>query len=105
MIKKSLFPLCAAALLLSSCATIQTPVGQAWLFTDVTTNSGVTSNALGNKVGTSSASNVLGLIAVGNASAQKAAKDAGITKISHVDVQQTNVLGIFSTYKTVVYGD
>lgn len=104
--KKLLFVcMFAAGLMLASCSMIGTPVGIAGLYTDVTSGVAVTSNNLGNKVGTSSASNILGIVAVGDAGINKAARSAGIKKISHVDQAQTNILGIVSTYKTVVYGE
>lgn len=38
-------------------------------------------------------------------SVQKAAKDGGITKISHIDQKSTSVLGLFAKYTITVYGD
>jgi hypothetical protein len=40
-----------------------------------------------------------------DASIQKAAKQAGITKISTVDFKQTNMLGIIQTYECIVTGN
>lgn len=67
----------------------------------------VTSNSLGKnaKVGESKQVNVLGLVAAGDASIEKAAKAAGITKITHVDQKNIGVLGLFVKTKTIVYGD
>jgi hypothetical protein len=48
---------------------------------------------------------VLGIVATGDASIQEAAKQAGIKKISHVDSKKTSILGIYSSYQTLVYGD
>ena len=104
--KKLLFVcMFAAGLMFVSCATVFTPVGTSGLYTGVTSGVAVTSNNLGNKVGTSSASNVLGIVAVGDAGINRAARSAGIKKISHVDQVQTSILGVFSSYKTVVYGE
>lgn len=101
--KKISVALCGLAMLgLASCTTLG-PVGG--LYTGVTTGHGVTSNTLGTKVGTSSAIGVLGLIGVGNAGIQSAARDGGISKISHVDVKTTSVLGLFTQYTTIVYGE
>lgn len=93
------------ALFASSCAMIGTPAGVGAFYTGVTSGEAVTSNNLGKKVGQSSATNVLGLVATGDASIAAAAKEAGIKKISHVDSKKTSILGIFGTYKTIVYGD
>ena len=57
------------------------------------------------KKGSASCVNILGLIAVGDASAKKAAEDGGINKIEHADYKFMNVLGIFSEYTTIVYGE
>jgi hypothetical protein len=40
-----------------------------------------------------------------DASIQKAAKQGGITKISTVDLKQTNMLGIIQTYECIVTGN
>lgn len=64
-----------------------------------------TSNPVGKKVGTSQSTNVLGIVFTGDGGINKAVKDGGIKKISHVDQNTTSVLGVFSTYKTIVYGE
>lgn len=93
------------AMLMSSCAVVGTGAGIGTLYTGVTEGSAVTENPLGTKVGESKATNVLGIVAVGDASINKAAKSAGIKKVSHVDIKKTSILGIFATYTTVVYGN
>lgn len=104
--KKSVISLAAVcALALMSCSTITTGSGIGVLYTGVTEGQIATSNEVGNKVGTSSSVGVLGLVAVGDASIQQAANQAGIKKISHVDVKKTSVLGLFAKYQTVVYGE
>lgn len=75
------------------------------LYTDVKMGQSVTSNSKSTKVGTSKCSALLGLIATGDASIEEAAKDAGITRIHHVDYQVTSILGLFVTYTTIVYGE
>lgn len=92
----------AAILSLASCASVPTA---ATLYTDVTEGLTATSNTVGTKVGKASASNVLGLIATGDASINEAAKQAGIKKISHVDVKKFSILGLFTTITTFVYGE
>lgn len=93
------------ALTLASCSTITTGSGVGVLYTGVTEGQIATSNEVGTKVGESSTIGVLGLVSIGDASIQKAAKQAGISKISHVDVKKTSVLGLFASYKTIVYGE
>lgn len=65
-----------------------------------------TNNPVGNKVGTATATGFLGVFFFdADASIRSAAKNGGITKISTVDVKQTNILGLVVTYKTIVTGE
>lgn len=57
------------------------------------------------KMGEASWTNILGIIATGDASIDAAMKKAGISKVHHIDQSVTNILGLFSTYTTVVYGE
>lgn len=90
---------------MSSCATMSTPAGFGSIYADIKTGEHVTSNNCGTKVGTASAKNILGLVLIGDASIETAAKSAGIKKISHVDSERNSILGIFATYKVIVYGE
>lgn len=102
---RKLFLTCVLAsviVLFSSCGAVGL-VGA--LYTGVTTPEAVTSNDVGSKVGTANATSILGLVAIGNGGVNKAAKEAGITKISHVDVKTVSILGLFTTQKYFVYGD
>ncbi|HKL02905.1 MAG TPA: TRL-like family protein [Cryomorphaceae bacterium] len=65
-----------------------------------------TSNPVGSKVGTANASGFFHVLFFdADASIQTAAKNAGITKISTVDVKHKNVLGILTSYETIVTGE
>lgn len=44
------------------------------------------------------------LLAKGDASIDAAMKNGGITRIHHVDSEETNILGIYSKHTTIVYG-
>jgi len=57
------------------------------------------------KKGEASCINVLGFVSVGDASAKAAAEDGGITRIQHADYDFMSVLGVFSKFTTVVYGE
>ena len=82
----------SAALMLSSCA-LTLPVT-------------ATSNEVGSKVGMSKATGFLNVLWFDqDASVQKAAKQAGITKISTVDLKQTDILGIIQTFECIVTGE
>ena len=83
---------CMATALLSSCA-LTLPVG-------------ATSNTIGKKVGTATATGFLGVLFFNaDASIQTAAKNGGITKISTVDLKNTSILGLIVTYETIVTGE
>lgn len=92
-----------ASVALTSCASLGV-VGS--IYTDVTTKNDIVDNAtLGSKVGKSSATSYLGLIATGDAGVDAAAKAGGIRKITHVDQHTKSILGIITTYDLIVYGE
>lgn len=65
-----------------------------------------TSNPLGSKVGTATATGYLGVLFFDqDASIRTAAKNAGITRISTVDIKSTSILNIIVTYETIVTGE
>ena len=89
---KKVFLVLSVTLFLTSCA-VTLPVN-------------ATSNEVGSKVGMSKATGFLGVLYFNqDASIQKAAKKAGITKISTVDLKQTDLLGIIQTYECIVTGN
>lgn len=57
------------------------------------------------KKGTGTATNVLGWVAVGDASIATAKQNGGITKIDTVDVKHTAVLGLFGVTVVEVCGE
>ena len=89
---KTFFALLAVLAMMSSCA-LTLPVN-------------ATSNPVGNKVGTAKATGYLGVLFFdADASIRTAAKNGGITKISTVDIKQSNVLNLIITYETIVTGE
>lgn len=81
----------ASVTMLSSCSTT-TPIT-------------ATSNPVGNKCGEASTVRILGFGGSANIGINKAAKNAGITKISHVDYSTYSFLGIYTKMTTRVYGE
>ena len=59
----------------------------------------------GLRKGESSVTNILGLISYGDAGALAAAEDGEISRIHHADYRFKNILGIWSKYTTIVYGE
>lgn len=72
----------------------------------VTTPITATSNPVGNKCGIAKTTTVLSIFG-GSADCgiNKAAKNGGITRISHVDAYTKNYLGIVTIYGVRVYGE
>jgi hypothetical protein len=103
VLKKLIFA-ASATLILSSCATVRSPLTGTF-FSDVKSPLLATSNSNSSKVGTAEAKSYLGVIAIGDASIDAAAKSAGITKIHHVDEQAISIMGVIATYKIFVYGE
>lgn len=95
----------ALGMLVTSCASLTTKGGMGVLYTGVSEGEAVTANTLGKKVGTAEITNILGLVTTGDASIQTAAKNAGITRISHIDCKKTSVIGVYGKYTVYVYGD
>lgn len=57
------------------------------------------------KTGAATATSILGIVATGDASIEAAAKNGGITRIHHVDHHSKNILGFYSEFTTIVYGE
>jgi hypothetical protein len=102
---KSLALAALAVLPLAGCAIVSSPVGNGLLFTQVKAPVLANEGPRGTKTGTSKAMNALGLIAMGDASIETAAKQGGITKITHIDHDSFSVLFLFSSYTITVYGE
>lgn len=76
------------------------------LYSDTKTSEQVTNNEkVPPKRGEACASNVLGIITTGDASAGKAARNAGITRIASVDNSFLQFLGLYAKYCVIVTGD
>jgi len=92
------------ALMLTSCAMTSSPV-TGFVYQSTKGPITATGNNLGSKVGRAEATSILGIVGTGDASIQAAAKSAGIKKISHVDYEGSNILGIYAKHTTIVYGE
>lgn len=57
------------------------------------------------KVGEAYCRNILGLVALGDASLDTAMKNGGITRIHHVDCKYEVYLGVYSRFTIVAYGE
>ena len=101
---KTIFALsAAAAMLCASCAT-NVPVGLAYNNTRTPIATGPeTGDAM--KMGVAQSRSILGLIATGDSSIEAACQVGKITRIHHVDWEVESFFGVYSVYKTRVYGN
>lgn len=100
----------AAVLVLSGCAGfVRAPIspGMGLVFSDykMPLDSGFGDRKVTEKVGKATTENILGVVVVGDSSIEAAAAEGNITTIHHVDYHFWNILGIYSKFTTLVYGD
>ncbi len=92
----------AGSVFMTACAT---PVPLGCLYTQVTLPVSMGNRDITyNKIGKSKCISFLGWFACGDASINQACKEGGIRKVSWVNQEVQNILGIYGTYTTVVYG-
>lgn len=106
--KKVAIPIFLLAIILTGCSTAIMP--QPMLYADYNTavlrlQAPVGETLSVSKVGEAQAINVLGIIAIGDASVKTAMGQAGITKIHHADMHVHSLLWLFSEIKLKVYGE
>lgn len=105
--KKLVKTLAAAAIiatgaLLTSCAT---PVPLGCVYTNVKLPLGIGNGDITyNKIGHAKCISVLGWFASGDASIKAATMEGGIGRVSWATQEVNNILGIYGTYTTTVYG-
>ena len=91
---KKLFAFAFAAMMLAGC--VKSPL-VGGIYTDVKDGLAVTGKA--------GAKGYVGVVALGDESIQAAAREAGITRIHHVDYQAKSYVGVYTIYTIIVYGD
>jgi len=93
----------AGVMLAAGCVGTRSDVSSLIIMTD--SSGQVVDNAVkSSKTGIAEAKGII-VVAFGDSSIDAACKAGGITKIHHVDYETFNVLGIYGTVKTVVYGE
>ena len=92
--------------LLTGCAGIMPVAGGAMgtVYTSVNGPVAVGSAAGMSKVGTAKSTGIIGF-AMGDSAIEAAMKAGNITRIHHVDCKVMHVLGVYSEYTTIVYGE
>lgn len=93
-----------AAATLGGCASVATPTA-GFLYTSVQGPivTGTANDA--SRTGQACANNILGIIAVGDASIDAAKKNGNIKNVASVDHDSLTVLGLFGKFCTVVKGN
>ncbi len=107
---KHLALLCVLALAcagLTGCmsAPVMPPMGG--IFTDIQAPLDIDydNTVVTGKVGKAESMSILGMVALGDASARTAARNGQISRIQHADYSYFNVLGVIQRYNTIVYGE
>lgn len=106
IVKASAATLAAASLLLlSGCysAPVMPPSG--FIYANVEAPISMGGSDSGSRKGEASAKALLGMIAWGDASSDRAMKDGGITTLKRLDYEFFNFLGIYQSFTTVAHGD
>jgi hypothetical protein len=93
------------ALTATGCANVRGPAPAALSFYASPVDVGSAAIAEPSKRGEACASNILGLVATGDASIDTAKRSAGITRVASVEQTATRVLGYYAKYCTVVKGE
>lgn len=94
-----------AVLALTGCASVSSPVNNGVLYTGVKGPVTATQADDYSKVGEASCSSFLGIISSGDASITAAMKNGGLNDIHHIDHESKSLLGLYSQYTTIVYGE
>jgi hypothetical protein len=89
-------------LFITGCATSM-PVGT--LYTQLQLPVATNPDTAGAKKGIAESKSYLSLIATGDSSIHAAMENGGIKKVSHIDWEVENILGLMGTYRTIVYGE
>ena len=95
---------CLCLVCTSGCLPPKAPV-YGFVYMDVKGPEEVTPNLLGKKMGKGSCESFLGVYARGDCSIETAAREANITRITHVDSYAETVLLVYSKYTVLVYGN
>ncbi len=97
-------------LTIQGCAVMPSAAGVGIFYTGVNTPAPALAvecdaNVKPDKVGKAEATNILGLVVVGDCSIDAAMKAGKITKIHHVDYRTETVLTFYAKKITIVYGE
>ena len=96
-------------LLLTSCgfymAPVMPPSGLLFGSVKAPIDTNADNTTIGSKTGEAASISILGLFAFGDCSINSAARDGNMSTVTHADYNYTNVLWIYQSFTTIVYGD
>jgi hypothetical protein len=106
MVRKiiAIFVLLLVSICLGCAMPMRTPV-MGGIYMGVQAGESVAGTAGATKTGEACAMSILGMVAIGDASIEAAAKNGGIEQISYVDQDMTGILGVYGQHCTVVHGN
>jgi uncharacterized protein (DUF885 family) len=93
--------------IVGGCAIATTPASNpypAWLYQNVKAPVDAENGVEAVKEGKACVTNILGIVATGDASIDEAKRAGGIKEIASVDYQVNSVLGIYARFCTIVKG-
>ena len=102
---RSLLLVLGISSLLGGCATVFSPVGNGSIYTAVRGPVDTGSASGASRDGRACASNILGIVATGDASIAAAKRNGGIASVASVDHDSMSVLGVYSRFCTIVAGE
>ena len=109
MNKLALLACAASILLMAGCMTYRAPVMPpvGLIYEDVKSPMDVDYDVTktGSKTGTALSTSILSLIAYGDCSTRAAAADGNLSVIYTADYHFYNILGVYQTFTTIVYGE
>jgi hypothetical protein len=93
----------AGVMLAAGCVSTRSDVGS-WITMTKSSGQAVDGVVKSTKTGVAEAKGII-IVAFGDSSIDTACKAGGITKIHYIDYETFNVLGLYGTVKTTVYGE
>lgn len=102
----AVFPALAVAGLLAGCfvSPVMPPIGFIYHQTNVPVDLAFDETSIGPRTGSAESMSILGLVAIGDARIETAARNGNVAVVQHVDAELFNVLGVYQRYTTHVRG-
>lgn len=96
---------CVGMLFMAGCLPSPIAPVWGWVYSDYNAAGKVTPNLLGQKVGEGYCESIVSVVARGDCSIETIAKQAKITRVTHVDYKVENILSVYTKVTVFVYGN